>query len=203
MKYLKLFTDFLKDIEPLSFEERGRLITAMLIYAEDGTELGLIGNERILWGTAKKIIDKESAVLHGKREAGRAGGVAKASNAKQNLAEASTDKQNLAEASLYKEKEKDKEKEILPNGSTKKERFIPPTVEEVRAYCDERENDVDPVAFVEKYTANGWMTGKTKMKDWKASVRYWETTGFNPPKAKTKYRNADLERLEVDLNARP
>ena len=60
MKYLKLFTDFLQDVEPLSFEERGRLFTAMLMYAQDGTEPGLIGNERFLWGGAKKQIDAQS-----------------------------------------------------------------------------------------------------------------------------------------------
>ena len=58
-------------------------------------------------------------------------------------------------------------------------RFKPPTVEEVRAYCQERKNNVDPDRFVNYYTANGWMVGKTKMKDWKAAVRTWEKNNFN------------------------
>ena len=52
--------------------------------------------------------------------------------------------------------------------------FIPPTVEEVRAYCKERGNNVDPEAFVDFYASKGWMIGKNKMKDWKAAVRTWE-----------------------------
>ena len=52
--------------------------------------------------------------------------------------------------------------------------FIPPTVEEVRAYCTERGNSVDPEAFVDFYASKGWMIGKNKMKDWKAAVRTWE-----------------------------
>jgi hypothetical protein len=47
-------------------------------------------------------------------------------------------------------------------------------VEEVRAYCTERGNSVDPEAFVDFYASKGWMIGKNKMKDWKAAVRTWE-----------------------------
>lgn len=57
---------------------------------------------------------------------------------------------------------------------TKNTRFVPPTVEEVAAYCAERKNNIDAVRFVDYYTSNGWMVGKSKMKDWKATVRNWE-----------------------------
>lgn len=53
--------------------------------------------------------------------------------------------------------------------------FTAPTVDEVRAYCNERKNKVNPETFVDYYTANGWRVGgRTAMKDWKASVRTWE-----------------------------
>ena len=57
---------------------------------------------------------------------------------------------------------------------TRSKRFVPPSVEEVRDYCLERGNSVDPQRFVDYYSSNGWMVGKTKMKDWKAAVRNWE-----------------------------
>ena len=57
---------------------------------------------------------------------------------------------------------------------SKAKRFVPPTVEEVAAYCKERNNGIDPVAFVSHYAANGWMRGKTKMKDWKQAIITWE-----------------------------
>ena len=53
-------------------------------------------------------------------------------------------------------------------------RFIHPTVDDVREYCFERGNSIDPQRFVDYYTSNGWMVGKNKMKDWKAAVRTWE-----------------------------
>lgn len=56
--------------------------------------------------------------------------------------------------------------------STKK--FVPPSLEEVRTYCQERGNNVDPQRFLDHYTASGWMRGKTPIKDWKACVRTWE-----------------------------
>lgn len=61
-------------------------------------------------------------------------------------------------------------------------RFTPPTVDQVRDYCVERGNWVDPQRFVDHYTSNGWMVGKNKMKDWKAAVRTWEKNDKERPK---------------------
>lgn len=52
--------------------------------------------------------------------------------------------------------------------------FTPPSVEDVRAYCSDRGNDIDPETFVDFYQSRGWLIGKNKMKDWKAAVRTWE-----------------------------
>ena len=58
------------------------------------------------------------------------------------------------------------------NKSTKK--FISPSIEEVKKYCIERNNNIDAEHFVNYYDSIGWMVGKNKMKDWKAAVRTWE-----------------------------
>lgn len=49
-----------------------------------------------------------------------------------------------------------------------------PSLEEVRAYCFERNNTVSPEAFIDFYESNGWKVGKNPMKDWRAAVRTWE-----------------------------
>ena len=54
-------------------------------------------------------------------------------------------------------------------------RFTPPTVEQVREYCQQRGNSIDPQRFVDFYASKGWLVGKAKMQDWKASVRTWES----------------------------
>lgn len=74
-----------------------------------------------------------------------------------------------------------------PNNNTdreKRKRFTPPTVEEVRAYCQERNNSIDPDAFVDYYTARGWKYGQGKpVADWKAAVRTWERRESKPKKS--------------------
>lgn len=79
----------------------------------------------------------------------------------------------------------------------KRKRFIPPSVDEVRAYCQERKNRIDPEAFVDYYTANGWVQGKGKpIKDWKATVRTWES------REKKKRQDDGPERLITSEYAR-
>ena len=66
-------------------------------------------------------------------------------------------------------------------------RFTPPNVGEVKTYCDERNNGIDPSAFIDYYTVNNWMRGKNKIKDWKACVRTWEARN---PKQEIKKTNS-------------
>ena len=56
----------------------------------------------------------------------------------------------------------------------KAKRFYPPTLDEVKQYCEERKNNIDPMAFIDFYSSKGWMIGKNRMKDWKAAVRTGE-----------------------------
>lgn len=65
------------------------------------------------------------------------------------------------------------------NNTSKKEiykerKFKKPTLEEVREYCKERNNNINAESFIDFYESKGWMVGKNKMKDWKACVRTWE-----------------------------
>jgi predicted phage replisome organizer len=87
-----------------------------------------------------------------------------------------------------KEKDIDKEKENKKKGSPQK-RFTPPSLEEVQAYCSERGNGIDAQAFIDFYASKGWMVGKTKMQDWKAAVRTWESR--NKKQGKTTYADTD------------
>lgn len=57
-------------------------------------------------------------------------------------------------------------------------RFSPPKVEEVRAYFREKglpsaSAQTEAEKFIDRYTANGWLVGKARMKDWKAAARNW------------------------------
>ena len=80
---------------------------------------------------------------------------------------------NVTESNTEIEKEIDKEKEKYKRSFTK------PTLEEVQAYCQERNKGVDAQKWYDYYSANGWKVGKNPMKDWKAAVRTWERSGNN------------------------
>lgn len=65
----------------------------------------------------------------------------------------------------------------------KSRRFVPPTIEEVKAYCEERGNGVSAEQFCSFYESKGWKVGNSKMSDWKACVRTWERRSTDTSKA--------------------
>ena len=96
--------------------------------------------------------------------------------------------QTIADASKCARNPIQSESESNPNmgaasARTPRARFTPPMVDEVRAYCLERRNGVDPQRFIDHYAANGWVRGKTKISDWRACVRTWEQRDGRGPRA--------------------
>ena len=78
--------------------------------------------------------------------------------------------------------------------------FVPPSVDEVKAYCQERKNSVEAQSFVDFYTANGWVQGKGKpIKDWKACVRTWEKNQKSNLTTKNKFNQ--FEQRDYDFNS--
>lgn len=52
--------------------------------------------------------------------------------------------------------------------------FFPPSVDDVRAYCDKQGyTSIDPERFVSYYAARQWKSGKTAITDWRAAVDSW------------------------------
>ena len=113
------------------------------------------------------------------------------------------EKENFPPHPLYKEKEIDKENKkentilISPvvNTETARAIFLPPTISEVKEYCEKRKNSISPEQFVNFYQSKGWMIGKNKMKDWKAAVRTWEiqnrkNNGNNQTSDNSKFRDS-------------
>lgn len=99
---------------------------------------------------------------------------------------------------------------IQPNkyiGRTKNG-FTKPTVEEIRDFITENHFSINPEDFYDYYESNGWMVGKSHMKDWKATVRRWErnmkpkvsSTPPPPPKPKRSFRMVVrlLDRLHME-----
>lgn len=72
---------------------------------------------------------------------------------------------------------------------TSLKRFKKPTTEEIQSYCTERKNNVDSMKFFNFYESNGWKVGKNAMKDWKASIRTWESNSINKSNTDSKIGN--------------
>ena len=175
MKYLKVFTDFAADMKELGDAERGRLFTAMLNYAATGEEPSFKGNEKFIWGTAKKNIDNQRMSYDSKCESMATAREHNPNNNK--LVSVQTDirqKTDRKEQKTVEEQEQEQEQEQKKEKSKRKKDFSVPTLEEVKAYCDERHNSIDPEAFIDFYESKGWKVGNQAMKDWKAAVRTWE-----------------------------
>jgi hypothetical protein len=88
-------------------------------------------------------------------------------------------------------------------GDTKLKNVIPPTLEMVQQYCQERNNKVDPETFYDWNTSKGWIIGKQKMKDWQAAIRTWEkrdnfSTNYNSKKKTIQGPGGDKYTLDPD-----
>ena len=70
--------------------------------------------------------------------------------------------------------------------------FHKPTLEDIRAYCISRGNQVDPEQFFNFYESKGWMVGRTPMKDWRAAVRTWEKREKEIPQRKRETRQESV-----------
>lgn len=86
-----------------------------------------------------------------------------------------TDESQSSHVELELEIELERKKEP-PSGGKKEsgKRFLAPSPEIVQAYLDELGvKSFDGQGFCDHYESKGWMVGKNRMKDWKASVRTW------------------------------
>ena len=84
--------------------------------------------------------------------------------------------------------EKEKDKEI--------KKFIKPTLEEVQAYCNQRNNKVDAKAFFDYYNEGDWKDGKGKpVRNWKQKLITWEKRDNNARDIGKYKRSFDYDKL--------
>ena len=190
-----------KDWAPLVFrmteEEKAAILTGLFKEATGDPDYHIPPTVRGVFdfflAQIEKNDEKWAESRQRRREAGKKGGEAKANNTKQPEAMPSNAKQsqatlgnakhnvnvnvnenvNVSSIEDIKKRDAKASQKKAPTKSSPA-RFIPPSVEDVRAYCLERNNRVDAEGFVSFYESNGWRVGKNPMKDWKAAVRTWE-----------------------------
>jgi hypothetical protein len=194
MKTLKIDTAFLENTKELSDVEFGRLFRGMLKYAFSDADVKLGGNERFFWSGVKADIDKQL-----KAYSARAANISKArdnnpnnnanllnnkngllNNSEQQKEDEESGKEGEKKSSPLKPPVKENTQEKGKEGEEKhssraKKAFIPPTLDEVRAYVAERHSSVDPVQFWEYFDAGHWIDSEGKpVHAWKQKLLTWE-----------------------------
>lgn len=178
-----IFYDWIDDLDYLDGESAWKIIKSLCEFCrrgidpieelEDGKLRGMISLMLHQIQRSREISDIRA-------DAGQKGGFAKANNSKDiALPEQkvptktiTNTKTNIISPPLYIPPSQEEGTE-----STKTRRFVKPSLEDVRAYCQSRNNSVDAERFISYYESNGWRVGKNPMKDWKAAVRTWERGG--------------------------
>lgn len=175
MEYFCCFNSYLKKTRNLSDSELGRLFRALMTYNATGEKAQLNGREETAFDFISEDIDTAKEKYAARCEQN------KTNRAKQPIT--TVDERQPSSTTVdVRHQTKNKKQNNNPltplqgesDGVPKPKAFVPPTPEEVNAYCQERKNGIDGTEFVDFYQSKGWLIGKSKMKDWKAAVRTWE-----------------------------
>ena len=171
LDYWPCYHSYFRKCEKLSDQELGRLFRALMEYSITGEAQQLAGRESIAFDFIADDIRRAKENYDAKCQK-------YAENAAKRYADADDgmpldaiayDGRESKSKYEYKSESKSEKKE-----STRSAHFKPPSVEEVSAYCLERNNGIDAEQFCDFYASKGWKVGREPMKDWKAAVRTWE-----------------------------
>lgn len=158
-QYYETFEVILEKIKDIKEREHMRKI--IIDYGLYGTlPAGLSELEEMAWTICKDLIDQQ----HHRREVNAANRAGK-------KAEPATNDENSA---IEPQPEEKPAQEIQPE-KPKRKNFVKPTVEEIAAYCKEKNYNVNAQQFFNYYESNGWKIGRNAMKSWQAAVQNWNT----------------------------
>lgn len=196
-EYVPIFFEWLDVTQDLSPEEKGDLIDAVISYAA-GLEYEQYLNKetRIAFRFLKGQVDRNTSISEARAKAGAA------KREQQQIVSIKTEQPKTTENKPKQTETKEKQK-----------RFVPPTLEEVKAYCTQRGNGVDAEQFIAFYASKGWKVGDQPMKDWKAAIITWEKRDRKDGKqaakplpaqsyTQRKYEPKDANRFYEDMLAR-
>lgn len=215
--FYRSFAESVKNLPP---EEYKKVMQSILDYALDGKEPEQSGIEYTVFCLVKPQIDANNK----RYENGRKGGRPQEQNqtktkANQNVTKVEPNNNQTItkpkpnnnqtvttpEPNVYvnvNDNVNAKKKKDTSVSKEKASRFIPPTIEDIKAYCEEKGYKLDYDRFIDYYTSNGWMVGKNRMKDWRACVRNWarkDSSGCAEyPTKVSKFRNFQERSYDMD-----
>lgn len=208
------YRSFWEAIKQLPEKERLESLTAILEYGLDEIEPKSAGVASAMFLMAKPQIDANNRRYQNGTKGGRPTTKTKEEQEelkKDNLVhdgsnlELTKDNLDITKTNLEltsdKPNEKDNVKEKDNVNDNNKKTFTPPSVSDVSDYCNLNGYGIDPESFVDFYASKGWMVGKNKMKDWKASVRTWarsQRQELTAKGSKNQFHNFDQRDTDYD-----
>lgn len=223
-KSFVVYTSWNSFLEDLSNEQLGIWFRWVLDYCNDKNpeypeEQAIRMACKMTQDILKEDLQKWKEVKQTRAEAGKLGGLAKASKCYQKLANASKSKQSLANVAVnvndnvnvnvndnvnvnVEDKSSLFIKESTEGAKEKSERFSKPSIEEIEKYIEEQHYSVNAEKFYSYYESNGWKIGKSSMKSWKAALRTWNLNNKEQNKSNSNDLNKKSieELMKMDIN---
>ena len=178
--WFKLFLHHKSLIDAVPDEVAGKALKAALRYFDTGEVTELDPLAGAVFAALKPHIDEAFEDFRRSVDTGRAGG-----QKRWGKEGAKFDRPPIGplyhpigvstEADAEADAEGEEEGEGDMAGKPQKPAHIsPPSVDEVREYCDQKGyTTIDPERFVSYYAARQWMAGQTAITDWRAAVDSW------------------------------
>lgn len=158
-QYYETFENVLEKIKDI--EEREHMRKTIINYGLYGTlPAGLSELEEMAWTICKDLIDQQQH----RREVNAA-----------NRAGKKADPSVIIRINNGAEEIERPLQNPEPEEKPKRKNFVKPTVEEIAAYCKEKNYNVNAQQFFNYYESNGWKIGRNAMKSWQAAVQNWNT----------------------------
>lgn len=201
--WFKLFLHHKSLIEAVPDEVAGKAIKAALRYFDTGEVAELDSLAGAVFAALKPHIDEAFEDFRRSVDTGRAGG-----QKRWGKEGVKGDRPPIgplyhpigvsteADAEGKAEEEEEGEGECYRAGKPPKPaRFSPPSVDEVREYCNERGyTTIDPERFVSYYAARQWKAGQTAITDWRAAADSWHRNDVDK-RGVTGGRESGIDRL--------
>lgn len=198
------YRSFYEAVKDLPSDQFKACVKAIMDYGLDGTVPETCGIEKTVYLMAKPQIDVNNKRYLNGTKGGRPTTKKEPSN---NQSGTESNPSSILPVTKAEPNVNDNVNEKKKDTKVSKEKsFQPPSVENVREYCQEGGYRVDAECFVNFYESKGWMVGKNRMKDWKAAVRNWARNNRDEGKSSRKASAADrynhgIMKTEVDMDS--
>lgn len=205
-EYFCAYHSYLENIKRLNDEERGRLFTACLQYSASGKEPELHGNEVFVWDSIRVQINRDREKYEALCGKNRENIHKRYDRIPSNTTEydrirpstKSTKKKESIYNSISRNSSISRNNPITPDSSIQsvqercsdagkprrtRKPFVPPTLEEIKAYIAEKGYGVDAQKFFDYFMVSDWVDAKgNPVLNWKQKIITWNSKNTDPPK---------------------